>query len=496
MAWYSGIVNKAKDIYKKADTKLGGYLPGGQTPQQVSTSKLPSPSAKAPTTPGTRTIQTPSPSKTSPTGYVDKLGQPVSYAPQPSQNILTQPQPSPFQPNQQQGSNQQNIPNITPTANNGNSSNIINPTTNEPYTTTEAPYGLMTLPDGSYRPATQSESGSVSAVTANDIMDLGMLATGILGLGKLAVKGIGSLVVRNTAKIVGERAVLESIGNTAVKAGGPELLASTIPEASGVVTKAATEVVAGTIAVNTATKAGIIKTITNAITTKLPGKSSALGWSISAVLGGVLYSVHGRATTESQATTYLKDSGEQQRKLREQGLFTAAEELHQQDMDVLAGIDTWKGYLPAFGPGIERKIIEDAERILNQNINEYNDYMEQMERQAEIDQMAYEQQQLEEKRRYDEQQLADKRSYDESRLYEQRAYNEQQTALAAQQQAGFDATATEATPGSTLNFGILNTGGDIEYVDINRASEYYFGIPYEKLTPAQRKLLMLGKGTL
>jgi len=123
---------------------------------------------------------------------------------------------------------------------------------------------------------------------------------------------------------------------------------------------------------------------------------------------------------------------------------------------------------------------------------------EETKRQQDItdlaDKRTYEEKQTAEQRTYNEGQEAEQRAYNEQTKEEQRNYNEQQAALEAQRQAGLEATATESSGSSTLTFGLLNTGGDTQFVDRDKAAQYYFEKPYEDLTPAQKKLLMLSKG--
>ena len=88
---------------------------------------------------------------------------------------------------------------------------------------------------------------------------------------------------------------------------------------------------------------------------------------------------------------------------------------------------------------------------------------------------------------YNEAQDESDRDYAEGQQAEQRAYDEGQQEFA-------DATATEDSGSSSLNFGILNSSGEEEFVDRDKASIAYFGVPWEELDPAKRRLLMLSKG--
>lgn len=61
MGILSKIGNAVKNAYNKVDSKVGGYLPGGQTPQQVSQSKSSSPSSSSPASSAPQQKSSPSP---------------------------------------------------------------------------------------------------------------------------------------------------------------------------------------------------------------------------------------------------------------------------------------------------------------------------------------------------------------------------------------------------------------------------------------------------
>lgn len=111
------------------------------------------------------------------------------------------------------------------------------------------------------------------------------------------------------------------------------------------------------------------------------------------------------------------------------------------------------------------------------------------------------------KRQQDLQDVAAKQAYEtqtaqtqrEQKLQDvqsQRDYETKQQRDAAEAQAFSEDTATENVPGSTLTFGLLNSGGGVEFVDQDKAAMAYFKKPFEELTPAQKKLLMLSKGMI
>jgi len=99
-----------------------------------------------------------------------------------------------------------------------------------------------------------------------------------------------------------------------------------------------------------------------------------------------------------------------------------------------------------------------------------------------------------EKQAFQAQQTKLQQEFQTSEREARQAY-EQSVRDAANQQKAFDeATATTASDGSSLSFGLLGTGGATEFVDRDTASNAYFGKVYSELTPAQQRLLNLLKG--
>jgi hypothetical protein len=54
---------------------------------------------------------------------------------------------------------------------------------------------------------------------------------------------------------------------------------------------------------------------------------------------------------------------------------------------------------------------------------------------------------------------------------------------------GLEGAGTEPADPSSLKFGLLHPGAATEFVDRDKASQYYFSVPYAELTPAQQVLL-------
>jgi len=322
---------------------------------------------------------------------------------------------------------------------------------------------------------------------------------------------------------------MNKVGSLALTANGAKSLAGTIPEASGIIPKTAPS--AGQVIANTKNAATGISAVTQALFHTNLGRTT---------IGGILVSVGltGATQVRKDVSDYIKDSGELALKLREAGMNDMADELVASNKDLKNGFDVILPYIPYLGKNIEEAKIQGYIDKLNDMNNKYDSTVKaekeqeiaeatiadqqaaEVKRQQELadlaDKRAYEEKTLSEKRAYDEAQkakgataemaeTAEQRAYNEEQKAEQRAYNEQQTAeqriydeqeqlRRAEAQAKAEATATESTQGSTLTFGLLNTGGAVEFVDKDKAAQVYFGKVYEELTPEQQMLLNLLKG--
>jgi flagellar biosynthesis GTPase FlhF len=271
--------------------------------------------------------------------------------------------------------------------------------------------------------------------------------------------------------------------------------------------------------VNTATTAAKVGFITKLLAMK--GITSVVG------IGAVIQGFSGATSTRKEISDYIKDSGELIVKLREAGMTDMADELAESNKDLRDSYDLIIPYIPIIGKNMEMNKVQGYRDKLNEDLNAYDakvrsDKEKQAadklaaDQAAKIEQRAYDEKQLADKRAYEEKQLADKRAYDEQQakdkaaadkekadrerrqkqqdVAEQRTYTEQQDQIQAERQYDLSATATESAGSSTLNFGLLSSGGSIEFVDRDKASQVYFGKPYELLDPAQKRLLDLSKG--
>ena len=313
-----------------------------------------------------------------------------------------------------------------------------------------------------------------------------------------------------------------AVGEIAVTAGGAQQLASTIPAASGVLPAAAGvgEVVSNTK--NAATSISFISKILN-----VGGYSRNTIGGILIGAGAITAAFTGATSTRKAVSDYIKDSGELIAKLQAVGMDDMAEELYDSNVDLKNGLDTYLPYVPLVGSNLEKAKIQGY----IDNLNAFNVAYENrvkadakakiaeaqaadqqaadLKRQQDLadlaDKRAYDAATLADKRAYDEAQAAkdaaaktattqEQRAYNEQQTAEQRAYNEQQQAQSDQQAAGLEATATETSQPSTLTFGLLGTSGAKEFVDKDKAAQYYFGKSYDELTPAQQMLLNLLKG--
>ena len=322
-------------------------------------------------------------------------------------------------------------------------------------------------------------SGGAMPITAGDIMTV----IGVAGL----VKGLAFAAYNALT------ASFARIGTVAITS--PATLSSIIPEATGQVIATS----AGKVAINSATNTLGLKVATTAA----GGGAGFAGVMKVGALIALAWQTAGQYKTQTaDQTTYLKDSGDLAVQLLEVGMTDEANQIYQTQKEVNSYFKTIAA-IPILGTFIDSTRIKEA--IVEMD-NFERDYEKQnqilLDNQTEqkvLDERAYKEQQLQEQRRYDEQQLAEKRAYEEQIKEEERAYEEEKAAREAEAAAeaayASEATATEGTGGSTLTFGILNSGGDTEYVDIQKASQYYFGKAYEELTEAQKRLLMLSKGS-
>jgi hypothetical protein len=327
-----------------------------------------------------------------------------------------------------------------------------------------------------------------------------------------AISGVFTLAPKVFKALAG----MNKLGQVALSPGGASAIASAIPEAAGIAPAIAK---VGLPLVNTATTAAKVGFITKLLTTQ--GVSSALG------IGAIVQGISGATSTREKISDYIKDSGELIMKLREAGMTDMADELAESNKDLRDGWDLIIPYLPVMGKHTEMNKVQGYRDKLNEDLNAYDakvrsDKEKQAadklaaDQAAKIEQRAYDEKQLADKRAYEEKQLTDKRAYDEQQakdkaaadaakadkerqqkqqdVTEQRTYTEQQAQFQANQQYDQLATATESAGSSTLNFGLLSSGGSIEFVDRDKASQVYFGKPYELLDPAQKRLLDLSKG--
>lgn len=299
---------------------------------------------------------------------------------------------------------------------------------------------------------------------------------------------------------------MNKVGSLALTANGAKELAATVPEASGTICKI---VAAGKVVPNTKNAATGIKLISNLFNSKLMTRTS-----IGAIILGI--GLTGATQVRKDVSDYIKDSGALALKLRDAGMNDMADELIASNKDLKDGLDVVLPYIPYLGKNIQENKIQDYIDKLNEMNLKYDEVVKaekekeiydallneqqaaELKRQQDItgleDKRAYEESQQAEQRTYNEQQKAEQRTYNEEQQLEQRTYNEQEQQRQAEAQARAEAIMTETSEGSTLNFGLLNTGGATQFVDKDKAAQVYFGKVYEELTPEQKMLLNLLKG--
>ena len=345
----------------------------------------------------------------------------------------------------------------------------------------------------------------------------GQYIHGVSETATAAIDAVNILNILNAGQSVFKAiAGMGKIGQLALSAGGAQTIAATIPEAAGI---APTIAAVGAPAVNTVTTAAKVGFIANLF--KMQGMGKVIG------LGAVVSAMSGATSTRKDISDYIKDSGALIMKLREEGMSEMADELAESNKDLRDGFDLYLPYIPVIGANLEKNKIQGYRDKLNDNLNTYDAKVRaDKEKQAadklaadqaatiakmtadtaktesdrindqkvKDEQRAYDEQKAEKERKQKQQDLVDSRRYNEQQQTETRSYNEQQTTAAAQREFDQSAIATEAAGSSTLNFGLLSSGGSVEFVDRDKAATVYFGKPYVELTAAQKRLLDLSKG--
>lgn len=294
---------------------------------------------------------------------------------------------------------------------------------------------------------------------------------------------------------------MERAGQKLMTPEGAQSVAGNIPEAGGVLKEAAD---AGKVVTNSKTMAETLKQIVQI------GKFAAAPLLVAGSVFGLYYGKrsaveNAQIAISDDATAFSLSFVKDEQALRDAGLPELADEINRCAQDVkdalesgdynnlftgkkegMKALNQCKDNLAAGLSQVEKiKAQEAAQKILDAQLAA--DEAERLRREQLI-------KDREDQRAYQERQTADQRAYQERQLADQRAYNEQQ--LAAQQRAQYnmEATATQSAEGSTLTFGLLNTGGATEFVDKDKASQVYYGKNYDELTPQQQMLLNLLKG--
>lgn len=287
-------------------------------------------------------------------------------------------------------------------------------------------------------------------------------------------------------------------GSVAVVAGGAERLASTIPAATGVIAKTSPSTVGA--AVNTANVANQIKALVNI--PAVAKNAATLGGviSITTGIGWVGKAGDDKAKVKQKTVDYLKESGDLAVKLREVGLTDLADEIAAGNRDLEEGLKSALPFIPFFTKSAKESELQDYINRLNQINRSYDakvkaDHEREIaeaiaeEKQAAKEKEINDQLKLEEQRRYNEEQKQEQRRYNEQQTAENRAYQERQLQESRAYALGLDSASTQPADPSSLKFGLLHPSGATEFVDRDKAAQYYFSKSYTELTPAQQVLL-------
>ena len=369
----------------------------------------------------------------------------------------------------------------------GRAQNPINPATGKPYTQAQKAIEGLRFMGGIFTGETKWSdiSGRLDDSEKSFLRGIG-LAGAIASISAAATYFIGT-------------------GTSALTAKGASTLASGSAEAAGVAPAVTT---AGGVTPNTATAAKGIGAISKAL------KDNQL-LSLGAIVSTLYQTTTGSTTVETRLTKFLKESGDALVTLRENGMDSEAYEIESMMKDLQDGWDKITPLIPWIGKGKEIGKIEEYQRTLDNYIRQSEALVKQQE---EKDKALLEMQKVENEQDtgnyYGKNYLgtglsgsdfdrklreaeAEEDDQDPNNYY---GKNWQNSGLSGSDydrkvSAGeLEATGVETTGTSNLDFGLLRSGGDVQFVDRDKAAQYYFGKVFEELTPAQRKLLMLSKG--
>jgi len=209
-----------------------------------------------------------------------------------------------------------------------------------------------------YAPKAENEAA------LSQLASIGMLALPVGGpAGEIAAGAEGLLgksvaEIESMAKTAG---TMETLGKLAMTEGGPKVIASTIPEAAGVV-KSAPEV--GELATNTKNTETGIKAIKNILFGSAKKTTGTLA------VGGIIYAMTGGKAADNAITDYIKDSSALIVNLRDKGLNDAADSLAASNKDLRDGFDLILPWIPIIGM-LELKKVNNYRDMLTEAQSEY-----------------------------------------------------------------------------------------------------------------------------
>lgn len=208
---------------------------------------------------------------------------------------------------------------------------------------------------------------------------------------------------------------------------------------------------------------------------KLPVQWKAA--SIGSVIGLMVSAEQKGNTIKDEQVALANEMGSFAVKLRETGdpaMINHANELMEYADDITTGYDQFLAYVPIIGRWVPEKELKEVRLAFGTVKADYDEYVIS-EEQAKV--LEAEQQKAtaaQEQQNFQRQQQEDSQQFQREEREARQQFEQQNTIAAAKEQLAAEALATEDEGGSTLNFGLLGTGGAPQYVDRDAAAKQLF----------------------
>jgi hypothetical protein len=319
------------------------------------------------------------------------------------------------------------------------------------------------------------------------LANIGMFAIPVGGVGKVAV-GAEGLLGKSVAEIEAmskTAGTMEALGKLAMVEGGPKIIASTIPEAAGVIktTPAVGEVVTNTKNVET----GI-----NAVKNLLFGSAKKTTGTLA--VGGIIYAMTGGKAADNAITDYIKDSSSLIVSLRDKGLNDAADALAASNKDLRDGFDLVLPWIPIIGM-LELKKVNSYRDMLTEAQSEYTTKVNADNKFAADTNLRVRMgedvsvEDLQRAAQLDPNGAAAKALADMMSAINNPQEQGATAAPAIEPEVPIESPPTINEGASTLGFGLLHTGGVNSPANKNSLSQAIYGKSYDSLTAEEKAFI-------